>query len=96
MFNWQNVAILIAIGALQLSVPMFFVGRRLVRGELRIRYSVRGLLVFVTLLGVALGILCLPLPLLMRIVVLWGFAVCSAGFYTTTLLPNPRRKDKPP
>jgi hypothetical protein len=85
MVDTLLIAISLAVLGLPLLVPAFFVGTRIVRGELRVRFSLRGLLLLVTMVAVSCGILRLPLALPVKLGMLWSFSMFAVGLLTARL-----------
>lgn len=85
MVDTLLIAILLAVLGLPLLAPAFFVGKRIVRGELRVRFSLRGLLLLVTMVAVSCGILRLPLELPVKLGMLWSFSMFAVGLIAARL-----------
>lgn len=87
MLDSRQIMLIAVFPLLQLSIPAFFIGRRIARGELRVRFSLRALFALTTVVAVSFGIAQFALPWPFKCVMIYGFVVCACGLGTSRLHP---------
>lgn len=94
MFEPYFMPWIIVFIALQLAAPAYFIGRRIARGELRVRFSLRALFALTTVVAVSFGIVQFTLPWPLKYMMIQGILVCACGLATSRLPPPARPTDR--
>lgn len=94
MLDSRQIVLIVVFTLLQLSIPAFFIGRRIACGELRVRFSLRALFALTTVVAMSFGIVQLTMPWPFKFVMIYGLLVCACGLATSRLPPPARPMDR--